>query len=164
MKGGAVAYRVALWHPDLVTRMFVICTPYNAPATAFIPIENIVKTKLPNFTYQIQLASGVVEENVQTKASIKKFLNGLYGGQGPNGEMGFTPKTGVLFDNLDKLKETKLLSAEMLDYYTEEYARNGIHGSLNWYRNRKQNFEDELQYELHTRNLSFPYHEFTDGN
>ena len=88
-----------------------------------------MKTQLPNFTYQIELASGEVEKHIVTKQQIKEFLNGLYGGSTPDGLFGFDVTKGVLFDNLPKLQRTKLMSDEMLDWYAEEYARNGIHGS-----------------------------------
>ena len=102
--------------------MFTVCTPYNPPTITFIPLETIVNTKLPNFAYQFQLASGIVEEKIQTREGIKKFLNGLYGGKGSNGEKSFTTSSGLLFENLDKLNGTKLLDKEMLDYYTCEYS------------------------------------------
>lgn len=97
-KGGAIVYRVALWYPDLVTCIFAICTPYLAPSKSFTPLETLVQTKLPNFGYQIQLASGEVEKKIQSKEEIKQFLNALYGGQGPNGEVGFDIHKGLLFE------------------------------------------------------------------
>ncbi|KAI9702574.1 MAG: hypothetical protein M1836_001054 [Candelina mexicana] len=103
----------------------------------------LVNTRLPNFRYQIQLSGKEVEDRVSTREDLKKFLNGIFGGQGPNGEFGMSTERGVLFDNLPKLHQTKLLSDKELDYYVNEYARHGLHGTLNWYRNRKQNFEDE---------------------
>ncbi|MCJ1451175.1 hypothetical protein MMC28_001510 [Mycoblastus sanguinarius] len=143
--GGAIVYRVALWFPALVTHIFAICTPYRAPTRTHILLEKMVETSLPQFRYQIQLASGKVEERIQSKEQVKTFLNALYGGKGPNGEIGFDVRKGALFYNLPKLKNTSLMSEEMLDFYAEQYARKGMHGTLNWYRNREQNFQDELR-------------------
>lgn len=92
-------------------------------------IENIVKTRLPNFGYQLQLASGAVEKHIQTKEDIKKFLNAIYGGRGLNGELGFDVEGGAIFRNLDNLEMTKWLSEEMLSYYADQYAKNGMHGT-----------------------------------
>ena len=114
-----------------MTHVFAVCTPYTAPSRNLIPLETIVESKLPNFQYQLQLASGVVEEYIQYREQIKQFLNGLYGGKGPNGEDGFETTKGVLFENLDKLGKTPLLSDEMLDYYANQYARNGVRGTCN---------------------------------
>jgi len=41
-----------------------------------------------------------------------------------------------------------------MDYYTEQYARNGLHGTLNWYRTREANWKDEL--ELHKQTIDIP--------
>ena len=86
-------------------------------------------SKLPNFGYQLQLASGAVEEHIKTKVQIKQFLNGLYGGKGPNGEVGFDVRKGVLFENLPILRKSALLDEEVLECYAEEYYRNGIGGT-----------------------------------
>lgn len=83
---------------------------------------------LPNFTYQLQLASGAVESHIKTKPQIKQFLNGMYGGTGPNGEKGFDVRKGVLFENLGVLRKTPLLGEEELEVYTEEFSRNGMGG------------------------------------
>ena len=95
----------------------------------YTDISTLVKTKLPNFGYQLQLASGKVEAEIKTKEQIKQFLNALYGGAGPNGEVGFNVKEGTKFENLGKLGRTKLMGDEMLEFYTEEYARNGMGGT-----------------------------------
>ena len=112
-----------------MTHIFAVCTPYTAPANSFTPLESMVKSKVPNFSYQIQLASGIVEQHIQTKEDIKQFLNALYGGKGPDGKTGFAVAKGVTFENLDKLCKTPLLDDEMLDHYVDQYARNGVQGS-----------------------------------
>lgn len=112
-RGGAIVYRVALWYPDLVTHLFSVCTPYPVPSKEFKPLEELVKTRLPNFTYQLQLASGEIEKHISSKEQIKQLLNGLYGGRGPNGEVGFIPIQGVLLENLPKLSHTRLLSEKV---------------------------------------------------
>jgi pimeloyl-ACP methyl ester carboxylesterase len=141
--GGAIVYRIALWHPSLICGIISICTPFTRPQKDYQPIEKLVKTALPNFAYQIQLASGEVEEKIKSKEDIKQFLNAMYGGKGPNHEVGFVAEKGVLFDNLPKLEPNRLLSEEELEYYAECYSRNGLRGPLNWYRTRELNFKDE---------------------
>ena len=143
--GGAVVYRIALWHPSLITAVISICTPFARPSKEYLPLEQVVKTLLPNLTYQMQLASGEVEKQVQAlgREGIKMFLNAMYGGTGPNKEVGFVVEKGVLFSNLPLLGATPLLSPKELDYYAEAYSRNGLKGTLNWYRTRELNFRDE---------------------
>ncbi|MCJ1368936.1 hypothetical protein MMC20_000143 [Loxospora ochrophaea] len=148
--GGAIVYRVALWYPELVTHLFSVCTPYRPPSKTFVPLEELVKTKLPNFTYQLQFGGKSVEEAVVSRQQIREFLNLAYGGRGPNGEVGFTSREGVRLDMLSKANDTVLVSKEILEYYADQYARNGMHGPLNWYRNREINFQEELALDKST--------------
>lgn len=143
--GGAVVYRIALWHPGLIAAVISICTPYWQPSREYVPLEQLVETVLPNFAYQITLASGIVEEKVKEMGpqGIRLFLNALYGGKGPNNEVGFVAEEGLLFDNWPLLGPTRLLEPEELDYYAEAFSRNGLRGPLNWYRTRELNFKDE---------------------
>lgn len=127
--GGAVVYRVALWYPDFVTKVFSVCTPFWPPSSTFVPLEEIVKSKWPNFRYQLHLASGEVETHIQTKESIRQFLNAVYGGVGPNGEIGIDVTGGTKFEDLHSLGKTTVMDAETLQYYAEQYARNGMHGT-----------------------------------
>jgi pimeloyl-ACP methyl ester carboxylesterase len=39
-----------------------------------------------------------------------------------------------------------------LDYYVQEFLKNGIEGPLNWYRTRKINYEDELEMPAEVKN------------
>ncbi|KAJ5672065.1 hypothetical protein N7507_001192 [Penicillium longicatenatum] len=142
--GAFVAYRVALWHPDLVTHLFTVCVPYSSPKKEFLPLEEMAHTVMPNFGYQIQFASGELEKVVQSKEEIKQFLTALLGGRTPEKQIGFEAEKGVLLDHLMRLRHSRLLSEEELEYYGTEYSRHGIHAPLNWYRTRKLNFEDEL--------------------
>ncbi|KAL8795312.1 MAG: hypothetical protein Q9195_002182 [Heterodermia aff. obscurata] len=149
--GGAIVYRIALWYPDRVTHVFAICTPYTPPSKDYVPLEKLVKSgRLPNFGYQLHLASGEIEERIKSKEQIKMFLNCLFGGTGPNGERGFYVQEGLRFDELPILKPTKLIDEATLDYYADRYKTNGMHGTLNWYRNREQNFKDELELDKTT--------------
>jgi soluble epoxide hydrolase / lipid-phosphate phosphatase len=67
------------------------------------------------------------------------------GGRGPNGEAGFDIGKGVLLENLDVIGPSPLLSVEEVDFYADEYARNGMHGPLNWYRTGRLNWEEERE-------------------
>lgn len=142
--GGMVVWRMAQWKPDLVTHVFAVCTPYSAPLKQYISTEDLVKGPLPQFRYQLHLASPEVEGLIKSKEDIRRFLHGIYGARGPNRELPFIPEQGVIFEVLAKVGETRLLSRQEMDYYVDEYHRNGLHGTVNWYRNRRANFDDEL--------------------
>jgi len=141
--GGAVVYRIAMWYPTLISAIISVCTPYMKPQKSFLPLEELVKTVLPNFRYQVQLASGEVEQKLVGKEKLREFLNALYGGRVKDGKGGFNVQHGVIYENLPKLEPSPLLSPQELDYYAEAYAHHGLGPTLNWYRTRKLNFEDE---------------------
>jgi hypothetical protein len=97
-------------HPELVSHAFSVCSLYTAPHKEYHSTEDIVNGRAPQFGYQLQLASPEVESAVQTKEQLRQFLNGMYGGKGPNGEVIFSPEKGVLFENLPKVGKSKLFS------------------------------------------------------
>lgn len=90
--------------------MFSVCTPFTAPSTKFVSIEDLVNGPAPQFAYQIHLASGEVEQHVKFKDDIRQFLRGMYGGRGPKKEVIFNPFKGILFDNLPKIGSSPIVS------------------------------------------------------
>lgn len=142
--GGALVWRFALWHPDLLRGVFSICTPYASPSAVYLDLEATVE-RLPNFRYQVQLAGPDVEREIGSDpAKLRAMLSGLYGARGPNREVVFSTQQGVNFEHLDKMGKSPLLSDEEIEFYVRQYARNGMRGPLNWYRTRKVNYEEEL--------------------
>jgi soluble epoxide hydrolase / lipid-phosphate phosphatase len=112
-RGGMVIWRTVLWHPALVSHVFSVCTPYDAPKKQFISTEALVEGPAPQFGYQLHLASGEVEKKIQSRDDIRQFLKGMYGGRGPNREVIFDPQKGILFENLHKVGNTRLLSEKV---------------------------------------------------
>ena len=139
--GGAIVYRVAMYYPKLISALFSVCTPFGPPRATYTPM-----TKLPNFKYQLQFAGPDLEKEIAGEEKIRQFLNALYGGRAPKGEPSFDVTKGVHFENLSILQCTRLLSESELDYYAQKYARNGMHGPTNWYRNGELNWEDEKHF------------------
>lgn len=137
---------MALYHPHLVTHLFSICTPYFSPNPTYTPLKILTRTALPNFTYQLQFASGDVEEAIQSRSEIRSLLNAAYGGKSSDRSIPLNPEVGIQLSNLDKFGPTRLLTEEELDYYASEFSRHGMHAPLNWYRNREVNWEDEWEH------------------
>lgn len=121
-----MAYRLALWYPQLVTHLISVCTPYSKPAQHFVTLEEYIK--VTNFGYQLKLAGGQID-GITSKQQIKQFLNAAYGGQGQDGTPGFSIQHGLNFENLSHLQPTKLVSDAVLDYYADQYSRNGLRGT-----------------------------------
>ncbi|KAB8648464.1 hypothetical protein FH972_026122 [Carpinus fangiana] len=133
--GGAVVYRVALWHPERVTGIFSVCTPYNAPSKTFVSLDQVVQ-RAPQFGYQKHLAGPEVEAEIKGKVQLRRFLNGMYGARTATKESLFDPKIGINFRVLPELGKSKLLTDEEMVYYVDEYDRHGMHGTLNWVSHR----------------------------
>lgn len=144
--GGAIVYRVALWQPQLVQAVVAVCTPYSRPSTTFVSTETLVAGPLPQFAYQLALASGSVEREIRTERDIAHFVNALYGARTPDGKVGFDARVGPLFDVIKSgaLTRSNLLAQEEWEHYAREYARTGMRGTVNWYRTRELNHADEL--------------------
>lgn len=138
--GGAIVYRVALYHPGLISALFSICTPFFPPYTGtYIPASS-----MPTFKYQLQFG-GELEKLVVGEEKIREFLNAMYGGQGANRQRAFNVKEGYLIDNGPFVRPNLLLNKEELDFYAKQYAIHGMHGPTSWYRNGPANFEDEKE-------------------
>lgn len=141
--GGAIVYRVAHYYPDLISAVFSICTAYAPPTLKYEPLVQFVKTKLPNFAYQIHFASGEIEQHVRSKDEIRQFLNNLYGARTPEGEVAFNATGRVDLEKQRRVVRNIFLDDDELKYYVDEYARHGINGPLNWYRTREENYIHE---------------------
>ncbi|KAK4502885.1 hypothetical protein PRZ48_006311 [Zasmidium cellare] len=147
--GGAVVYRVAQWHPSLITHVFSVCTPYQPPVERYISTETLSQTTLPQFGYQLQFGSedGKVERVVRDEGRMRKFLLGMYGGRpSGRGKKFMSPIHGV---DLGMVEEgefggSPLFEEEEFDFYVQEFMKNGINGPCNWYRTRKINWQDDL--------------------
>lgn len=143
--GGAIVYRVAQHHPTLIKAVFSICTPFFPPTDKYEPLGILVQKRLPNFGYQLHFASGEIEAAVQSPAEIRQFLNNMYGGRtpAPDRQPAFDANKGIDLARQARVGKSKLLDDDEMDYYVTEYARHGIHGPLNWYRNREENYMNE---------------------
>jgi hypothetical protein len=113
VRGGFVVWRAAQWYPDLISHVFSVCTPYTPPHGQYFSTEDLVKGPLPQFAYQLHLASGEVEKSVKDEQSIRQFLKGVYGARGPNGELVFDPEKGIIAENLPKIGESRILNGEV---------------------------------------------------
>ncbi|KAG4032565.1 hypothetical protein MFRU_006g00360 [Monilinia fructicola] len=142
--GAFLAWRTAIYYPNLIRGIFTFCIPFFPPQPRVITLEEFVE-QLPDFKYQLQLASPVAETLAgKSEATIRGFLCSLYGGVTSEGLPGFDVSTGVIGERLEKINSTPLMTSEILDHYVGEYSRNGLHGPMNWYRTMSINSKDEL--------------------
>lgn len=125
MSSGARRNGIQIWFPTsflCAVRSFPLsssranqsCTaPYTAPHKEYFSTEQLVKGPLPQFAYQLHLASGEVEKIVNDETTIRQFLKGTYGAKGPNGELVFDPEKGIVAENLSKVGESRILNGEV---------------------------------------------------
>ncbi|KAM5347384.1 hypothetical protein ACJ41O_010389 [Fusarium nematophilum] len=143
--GGALVWRIALWHPELLLGVFSVCTPFFPPSVHYVDFEARIRGgELPTLAYQLQFMSGVVEDHIKTEADIRGLLLALYGGQTPEGEYGMSVQKGLIFDRLGKLGPSPLLTEDEFHEYVRQIAKQGIAGPLKWYRMHRSEYQDEL--------------------
>lgn len=65
---------------------------------------------MPQFGYQLHLASPEVEANVQSEEAIRGFINGIFGGRTEKGDVAFDPVKGVIFEHLPNIKKPWILT------------------------------------------------------
>ncbi|GJC89214.1 bifunctional epoxide hydrolase 2 [Colletotrichum liriopes] len=145
--GGAVVYRAALWHPELVSAFFVISTPFAAPRVTYVDQA----IALPTLHYQLQFRTDAVQEYIglcdsQNATRVRQILNTIYGVTLPSGASAFNSSGGGLaLELLDGVTEdTPLLSEKELDFYVDNYISDPFNKTLNWYRTGELNWKDEL--------------------
>ncbi|PHH85871.1 hypothetical protein CDD83_11052 [Cordyceps sp. RAO-2017] len=161
--GGALVWRVALWHPGLLKAVFSICTPFGPPRKDYVSLEDAIAAgQLTNFRYQLQFKGPDVEKAIQGETKIRQFLSALHGGLSSDGnktEAGFTTDRGVIFENLPKIQKPKSMSDQELDFYVQQYMIHDapqLRGPLNWYRTAKIDWEEELPLASKNTTLAMP--------
>lgn len=148
--GGLIVYRAAQWYPELVTHVFSVCTPFIPTSSELMTTSDLVNS-LPQFGYQLQLASPDLESALKTPEHYQRFFKGIFGGRTESGQVFLRPETGVDLPLLDEpVGDSPLVSNEEIEFYVQQFTRNGMHGPCNWYRNREANFEDEKKLSLRT--------------
>lgn len=136
--GGIVAWRFAQFYPERVKAVASYCTPYTAPATAPITLEQIVKI-LPNFAYQLYL--GTPEAEKELDENVGKFFRRMFR---PIGDMDaplIDRKTNRLVEGRPDRTRHEIIPEKVFDYYVKAYTERGNRGGLNWYKQTQNNFE-----------------------
>lgn len=135
--GGMVVWRMYNYYPKRVSSLAVISTPYMAPAQGKYLSLEAQAAAMPNFAYQLWLASDAPAKALRSKDDWRRFFTHLY-----------QPGKGMrtTFDNLASApgpSTAPLLSPAELEVYVEQYHAQGAQTSTNWYRTRRLNYDDE---------------------
>ncbi|KAG0640038.1 Alpha/Beta hydrolase protein [Tuber brumale] len=151
--GGMITSRIYLYNSEIVSYMVNVCTPFVSPIREYIPIRELVATKIPSFKYQIAFQDPQTEKDTEAPGKVRQFLKGLHRGVGDE-RAKFMVEQDIV-ESVGDLKRSKFMTEEDLDYFTKEFERNGFHGPLNWYKTSKVNYEDEK--DLPFDGIKVPY-------
>ncbi|KAM0347890.1 hypothetical protein ACHAP4_011153 [Fusarium culmorum] len=158
--GATLVWRTALWFPDLVQGIFSVGTPFIPPTQIYRSLDDVTRSEhMKNLRYQLQFQGTHISDEMTDEPKIRQFLNAMFGGRGPQDQVGFDPSRGIIFHNLPRLNRSRLLSDVELEYYVCSYFQNGksnLEGPLRWYRTQAQNYLDELRLLLKPVKFSIP--------
>jgi soluble epoxide hydrolase / lipid-phosphate phosphatase len=142
--GSMIVQRVALWYPERVLAIGLVCVPFAKPFRTYFPLEKLVQM-YPNFAYQLWFAGPDAERELSTPENIEKFLKGIFRVTGDKGG-----KWNVGTDLLKKMGDPslgKLWENETVwSYYLKSFVGHGsLAGPLTYYKTRELNHRDELE-------------------
>lgn len=153
-RGSVLAQRLALYHPCVVSHIALIAIPFAPINKEYVPLEKLIQMA-PSFKYQASFVDPArTEERLKTGEAVERFVRGMYRGAPQNMTREEGQKQGIMKMNgdgdvVDNLGDQKLaeniLTKEDLEIYTDTFTAGGYHGPTNWYKTRRENFEDELQ-------------------
>ncbi|KAM5528134.1 hypothetical protein FOXYSP1_19403 [Fusarium oxysporum f. sp. phaseoli] len=143
--GGAIVWRTAMWHPDLVLGIFSISAPFIPPFTAFLTPDDPVLEFGPR-PLTVQNDSGKVHrwEGVELCGKISTTC-------------GFR----LLFRHLAKHRHSGTISRREYLVYARQYlsqGKSGVEAALNWFhfRTRAYNQDEELGFSRKPISFTMP--------
>jgi pimeloyl-ACP methyl ester carboxylesterase len=146
--GAPVAWHAAQLRPDRFRAVIGLSVPFR-PRGKARPTSVMPQTEDAVF-YQLYFQEpGVAEAELERdlRAYLRSVLFGYSGDRGPSGEgqVGMIPRKGGLSVLIAAALQPATLPGWIteadVDFYTAEFARTGLRGGLNWYRNIDRNWE-----------------------
>lgn len=148
--GAVLAYKMAVWYPNLIRASFTASVPYWPPvfglsAAPFVDIpELVLNQSYHTLGYERQWGGFAYERNFENDTEIYWLLNGIFGGVTADNKSALSPFTGWDLDLLSHLRRNTLLNSTEMDFYVQGIAKKGMRGPSNWYRVYQLDWEDEL--------------------
>jgi pimeloyl-ACP methyl ester carboxylesterase len=142
--GSMVVWQQSLLHPDRVLGVVGMSVPYP-PRTPVPPIKLFRQIFGDNFFYILYFQEpGVADAELGADAArtMRRMLAGLQIEEGTMPDPAMFAPGGGFVDRMPEPKELPgWLTQEELDHYSDEFARTGFTGGINWYRNFDRNWE-----------------------
>ncbi|KAL2098838.1 hypothetical protein ACEWY4_005318 [Coilia grayii] len=141
--GGALVWNLAQCHPERVRAVASLNTPLFPVDPNTDPLERI--KAVPIFDYQIYFQEPGIAEAELEKDLARTFKIFFYGSdeesKRPPISTAKVRERGGLFVGLpEEIPRSSHLTEDALNYYVQEYRKNGFRGPLNWYRNVEANW------------------------
>ncbi|KAF1325336.1 Bifunctional epoxide hydrolase 2, partial [Globisporangium splendens] len=145
--GGAIVWRMCMYHPDRVLAVCGVCTPYFPQRDVCIDVDTLVKG-IPQFSYMQFLSQSEMAAKVLDAAPRRVFTSTY---RFPEEQMRDGKNVWYLeilkgvADSDDPMytQRSEVLTEQELDFYVQEYTRSGFRGSCNYYAVRALDFETE---------------------
>jgi pimeloyl-ACP methyl ester carboxylesterase len=141
--GAPTAWSSALNHPTVVSAVGSLSVPFS-PRAEMPPLDMLKIIFQDKFFYQLYFQEpGVAEAEFQAdvRTSLRKFYHMASGQM----DIGLMPDKAADADLLSDLPDPEQMGAWMsdadLDFYVNEFSRNGFRGPLNYYRNLNLTWE-----------------------
>ena len=142
--GAALAWNVALLHPDRISSLVALSVPYGGRSKA-APIATLQRRVGDAFFYMLYFQKpGVAEAELEAdvRESLRRFYYSASGEAREGAFMGLFPNTAKLLETLRAPAGLpSWLSAEDLDHYTEAFEASGFAGPIGWYRSMDRTWE-----------------------
>ncbi|GJN92183.1 hypothetical protein Rhopal_005213-T1 [Rhodotorula paludigena] len=167
----SVAYDINGYFPHRTLCLASACTPFMPPASSpsdrFLSNEVLVRTKVPNFGYQLfferEDTAGKIEEvldqflalNFSPTARAEAVKGGRKLPQMPVEEGGLEKSIAKQAERKRSGKARSPPQDPEYLYYLGTFKKHGLHAPLNWYRTRRVNYFEEQESGL---SHSFPAH------
>lgn len=148
--GAGLAYKLAIWYPDLVKSLFTVAVPYIPPAFGLYEglYQDIAKLSqgdpFTTWRYQLQWRDFAWERNFgNNETRLRPYFDALFGGSTADNQSAFSPLTGLNLSSLPGTGPSPLLDAPVIDLYARTFAKAGLRGPTNWYRVGRMDWEDD---------------------
>ncbi|KPA36341.1 epoxide hydrolase [Fusarium langsethiae] len=147
--GGAVAWRTAIWHPDLVLGIFSISTPFFPPSTMFVTPDDpalAFKIKPPGSRDNLKDECPGMPNSCRSSSHPREGVEICGKIQASNG-------VRLIFKHIAKLRLHNILSRRESLVYLRHYLPHGeprVEGPLRWFhlQTRSYNRDEEQQFFL----------------
>lgn len=144
--GASVAWNLALMHPERVRGVCGVNNPFYPVNPKRDPLSSLER-RPGVFDYMLYFQKpGVAEQelNANVEHSLTCILRGYHEQQDMLVTHNVREKGGILKGFSDSLQPSTFLTSFDIEYYAQQFCKNGFAGPLNWYRNLVPNWKWRL--------------------